>query len=154
LRPAEAADLTFGMGPDGKPLDYWLREETYAEEDALPLLQFTLYELYLRRVGKELTHSAYREIGGLPGSIAKVAEAILTPVAARSEYVVSRVFRSLVAIDETGTPSRRYAPMAEIERDATQFELIRRLVDARLCVADRRDGEPVVAFAHDSMLRT
>ena len=49
-RPAHAAGLNFGMGPSGRCLDQILREDAYRDrENALPLLQFTLHELYLCR---------------------------------------------------------------------------------------------------------
>ncbi len=74
--------------------------------------------------------------------------------AAGSPRTAARVFRSLVSVDETSRAVRRYAPIAEITRDASDKALVTRLVNARLCITDRRDGEPVVAFAHDSLLIT
>jgi WD40 repeat protein len=152
--PARAADLTFGIAPDGTRLDQLLREEAYREPDSLPLLQFTLNELYLKRQGRELTHVAYRELGGLAGSITTTAERIFETPAAGSPQTMRRIFRSLVSVGETGRVTRRYAPIAEIDHDASQKELLLRLVAARLCVTDQRDGEAVVAFAHDSLLST
>jgi WD40 repeat protein len=150
--PARAANLTFGVGPDGQRLDQLLREEAYREQDSLPLLQFTLNELYLRRSGNELTYLAYQELGGLAGSIATTAAAVLKFDG--TEGANARLFRTLVSVDETGRATRRYAQMFEIMRDPQQRERISRLVDARLCVTDERDDYPVVAFAHDSLLRT
>jgi hypothetical protein len=47
VKPAQAAGLTFGSAPSGRSLDQLLREELYAtRENTLPLLQFTLQELY------------------------------------------------------------------------------------------------------------
>jgi WD40 repeat protein len=152
--PARAGDLKFEMGADGKPLDAVLREEAWLEQDSLPQLQFTLNELYLRRSGSELTFAAYRELGGLSGSVAKAAAAVLKSDDADLQRAVPRVFRSLVSVDDAGRASRRYVSLAEIAQDPVQKRLVARLVDARLCVTDERDGEPVVAFAHDSLLRT
>jgi hypothetical protein len=151
--PARAAELTFGMTSDGKPLDQLLRQEAYLEQDTLPLLQFTLNELYLRRSGQVLTYAAYEKLGGLLGSIATTAAAILSAENAESR-AVPRLFRTLVSVDEQGRASRRYAPIPEFASDAKQKSLVLRMVEARLCVTDQRDGEPVVAFAHDSLLRT
>ena len=152
--PARAADLSFGIGPNGKRLDHLLREEAYREQDNLPLLQFTLNELYLRRSGSELTYTAYQQLGGLSGGVATTAQAILEAETADSRRAVRRLFRSLVSVDEVGRATRRYAPIAELDQDPTQKKLLTRLVEARLCVTDQRDGESVVAFAHDSLLRT
>jgi WD40 repeat protein/TPR repeat protein len=153
-RPAQAADLTFGLDANGKRLDQWLREEAYREQDSLPLLQFTLNELYLHRSGRELTFAAYQQLGGLAGSIAITAESILKAEVAGSAHAARRLFRNLVSVDETGHATRRYVPWVEVTQEAVLGRLLRQLVAARLCVTDQREGESVVAFAHDSLLRT
>ncbi len=153
-RPAKAAGLIFGADPHGKTLDVRLREEAYQETDSLPPLQFTLNELYLRRVGDKLTYAAYQELGGLTGSIATTAEAVLSGDGDELRQAVPRLFRNLVSVDDQGRPSRRYAPTADIAADSQQRTIVERLVQARLCVTDQRDGQPVVAFAHDTLLQT
>jgi tetratricopeptide (TPR) repeat protein len=152
--PARAADLTFGRGPDGKPLDQLLREAAYEEKESLPLLQFTLNELYQRRSGRELTYASYEQLGGLAGSIATTAERLLVAEGADSQRAASRLFRSLVTVDDAGGVTRRHAPMADIIGDPAQKRLLSRLIEARLCVTDQRDGQAVVAFAHDTLLQT
>jgi tetratricopeptide (TPR) repeat protein len=154
-RPAHAAGLTFGASPTGRRLDQILREDAYRDrENALPLLQFTLHELYQRRSGRELTFSAYEYLAGLSGSVATAADAILRVEAAESQTVVPRLFRHLVTMDETGRASRRYAPIAEIAEESAQKRVLLRLVEARLCVTDQREGQSVVALAHEALLRT
>jgi WD40 repeat protein/TPR repeat protein len=153
-RPARAANLSFGMGPSARRLDQILREDAYKDrENALPLLQFSLFELYQRRSERELTYAAYEQLGGLSGSVATTAEAVLKAEAV-DDRVISCVFRSLVSVDELGAASRRYAPIAEIAQDAAQNRLLVRLVEARLCVTDQREDRAVVAFAHEALLRT
>jgi WD40 repeat protein/TPR repeat protein len=154
-RPAHAAGLNFGMGPSGRRLDQILREDAYLDrENALPLLQFTLYELYQRRSGKELTYKAYEQLGGLSGSVATTADAVLKAEAVDLQRALPHLFRILVNVDEVGGAFRRYAPIAEIAQDPAQKRLLLRLVEARLCVTDQREGEAVVAFAHEALLRT
>jgi tetratricopeptide (TPR) repeat protein len=152
--PAGAADLTFGRGPDGKPLDQLLREDAYSVEGSLPQLQFTLNELYQKRSGKELTYAAYRELGGLSGSIATTAESVLAADDPAAQRAAPRLFRSLVSVDELGHATRRYAPLGDITRDEAQGKLLSRLIEARLCVTDQREGQAVAAFAHDTLLQT
>jgi WD40 repeat protein len=152
-RPAGAANLSFERDADGRALDDVLREDLYREIDSLPQLQFTLNELYLKRSGSMLTFAAYRELGGLTGSIATAAAAALAGTAAQSRQGLRRVFRSLVSVDDSGKASRRYCPGGEIN-DPAQISLLAHLVDARLCVRDQRDGQPVVVFAHEALLRT
>src|SRR5262249_40587090 len=85
---------------------------------------------------------------------ANAAAAILVSDDSAIRNAVPRVLRSLVRVDESGRSSRRYAALAEFADDPAQKRLVQHLVDARLCVTDERDGEPVVAFAHDSLLQS
>jgi len=152
--PAKAADLRFGRAADGKSLDQQLREDAYREEDSLPLLQFTLNELYHRRNGQVLSFEVYRELGGLAGSIATTAQRLLSAEGPESHVAVPRLFRSLVAVDDGGAVTRRQVPVAEIVDDPAQKRLLSRLIEARLCVTDQRNGQAVVSFAHDTLLQT
>ncbi len=154
-RPAMAAGLSFGTSPSGKRLDLALREDAYRfQENALPLLQFTLYELYLRRSAKTLTFDAYERLGGLSGSVASAAAALLEAEDFKVRCALPRLFRSLVTVDEAGQATRRYASMDEIAQDFPQYRLLLCLVEARLCVTDQVGGAAAAAFAHDALLRT
>src|SRR5207245_10250548 len=48
--------------------------EVQGQVGALPLLQFTLDQLFQRRSGSQLTLSAYRELGGVKGALTRQAE--------------------------------------------------------------------------------
>ncbi len=152
--PARAAGLEFGVGPEGKPLDEMLREDAYRETGCLPQLQYTLNELYQKRVGKELNVATYLELGGLAGSIATTTARLLSADGVDTRHAVPRLFRSLVSVDDTGGATRRYAPLVDISGDPGQNGILLRLIEARLCVTDQRDGQAVVAFAHDTLLKT
>ena len=152
--PARAADLTFDLGPEGKPLDEMLREDAYRETGCLPQLQYTLNELYQKRAGKELRVAAYLELGGLAGSIATTTARVLSAEGVDTRRAVPRLFRSLVSVDDMGGATRRYAPLIDISTDPAQNSILLRLIEARLCVTDQRDGQAVVAFAHDTLLKT
>ena len=117
------------------------------------MLQFTLNELYQKRSGQVLTQAAYRELGGLSGSIATTAQAVLL-ADDDSQLVAPRVFRSLVSVDDAGRATRRYAALAELWGDAARERLLQQFIDARLSVTDQREGQAVVAFAHDTLLHT
>jgi len=154
-RPAEAAGLSFGAAPSGRRLDDVLREELYAtRENTLPLLQFTLQELYQRRSETVLQFETYRQMGGLAGSVATAAEAAVQIDPAQAEHALPRIFRSLVSVDDDGRPSKRAALVAEVARSAVDRRLLERLVAARLCITDQHDGTAVVSFAHEALLRT
>ena len=65
--PALTANLTFSHDPQTKtPLDEILCADTANNPDALPMLQYTLQELYLQRSdNNELLHSVYEKLGGI-----------------------------------------------------------------------------------------
>jgi WD40 repeat protein len=153
-RPASAAGLTFGMGPDGRRLDDLLREDAYLERGSLPALQFTLDQLYMQRVGHELSYAAYRQLGGIRGSIAITAASVLEASAPAERNALPRLFRHLVSVDDQAQVTRRFAPIAEVALDGPAQRVLQRLVTARLCVTDQRDGKGVVSFAHDTLLQT
>ena len=62
-RPALLAGGQFEPG-----LVEMLLHEVEGQPGALPLLQFTLMELWQRREGRRLTVAAYQAIGGLQGA--------------------------------------------------------------------------------------
>ncbi len=78
--PGATPPCAGGKDPDnpGQTLDDVLQEAAWRDPKALPLLQFTLNELFRRRrTGHTLTCEAYRALGGLEGALANHAEATL-----------------------------------------------------------------------------
>ena len=77
-QPAAAAGLGFDEdSATGQRLDEALHEAAFKSPEALPLLEFTLDELYRRRTDAgRLTWSAYREMRGLEGAIGHYAESV------------------------------------------------------------------------------
>ncbi len=76
--PTRAAGLHFEEDPaSSERLDDRLRDAAAERPEILPLLQFTLEELYQRRTEDgTLTLAAYRELGGVEGSLAQRAETV------------------------------------------------------------------------------
>ena len=155
-RPAELAALEIEPG-----LVAALLEEMDAA-DALPLLAFTLAELYERRgSGDALTVKAYREeLGGLKGSVAKAAEGVL---AARSysedDLTGLRIaFLSLARLDAEGRYSRRSLSWEELGQrvggTARARSLLEPFLAARLLVSRGDGDESTVEVAHEALFRS
>jgi hypothetical protein len=73
-KPAERAGLSFEAG-----LVEELVQQVLGEPAGLPLLQFTLYKLWEKRDGRNITWASYREMGGSPGDVlAKEADRTYT----------------------------------------------------------------------------
>ena len=93
--PARAAGLSYGTDASGlNRLDDRLCADAMQAPDALPLLQYTLQQLYLHRApGEVLAWSAYEDLGGLEGAIGRRAEALLgeLPADQQEAYLCSQI---------------------------------------------------------------
>jgi WD40 repeat protein len=159
--PAQAAGLRFEKDPDrGTSLDEVLHEAAADNPEALPLLEFTLEELYQRRDGDVLTFEAYEELGGLEGALAERAEEVYQDLPADAQDAFPDVMEALVTIRDEGdggvegAAASRRVPIDDVASDDARETLVDRFVEARLLVTDRNDaGEAVVSVAHEALLR-
>ncbi|MFH1137462.1 MAG: AAA family ATPase, partial [Pseudomonadota bacterium] len=101
--PAWLSGLDFEEDAEtGERLDQRILNDAIKHPEALPLLQYTLRELYENRGdGRRLTFSFYNTLGGVAGALGKRAEEVWRslPEDARTE-AVPRLFRALATIDE------------------------------------------------------
>lgn len=122
------------------------------EPGCLPLLQFTLTELWRRKKAHTLTHAAYEEIGGVGKALTRHAEAALTKCLAQSgasEDTARRLFQRLARPDGRDNFTRRTVTTSQLPPD--QAQLARMLAGHRLLVWDVTDvaGATDVAEAAD-----
>jgi tetratricopeptide (TPR) repeat protein len=153
--PAAAAGLRFAEHPiTGERLDETLRDLTAARPGALPLLEFTLEELYRRRQPDGLLDfAAYAQMGGLEGALAHRAEAVFEAAAPPVQQALPRVFERLVSIGDDEGVLRRRAPLAAFAV-AAERELVGAMIESRLLVADlAAAGEGQVSVAHEALFR-
>ena len=157
-RPAELAGLEFEESDvTGERLDDALRDAAAQNPEALPLLQFTLEQLYTARSEDEvLTLSAYAELGGVEGALAQRAEAAFASLPENVQAAFPAVMSALVMVGagEGDGGTRQRARLSGFTNGSPGRVLVDRFVEARLLVTDRDDrGEPVVAVAHEALLR-
>ncbi|MEM9608489.1 MAG: protein kinase [Actinomycetota bacterium] len=127
--------------------------ETAGRATALPLLQFSLAELFARRSGGPLTLADHEELGGMAGALATGADRIVT--GPEREAAARRLFGRLVVVGEDGPEDlRRRALRSEVDEPTTSA-LIDELVEARLLAASRdpRSRAATVEVAHEALLR-
>jgi DNA-binding SARP family transcriptional activator/WD40 repeat protein/tRNA A-37 threonylcarbamoyl transferase component Bud32 len=145
VQPAARAGVTF---EDGVVADLVAEAVTYP--GSLPLLQFTLSELYDRRVDAVINRNALEGIGGMAGAIGRRADQVFAgldePERARELFV------RLVAPGQGSPDTRVRARIGELSPGmravADEF------VTARLLVTDRDPAtrEPTIEVAHEALL--
>ncbi|NMG06346.1 caspase family protein [Brasilonema sp. UFV-L1] len=142
---------------------------------ALPLLSFTLSELYLKYLGdrtkdnRALTKNDYEDLGRVVGSLTKRANqeydrlveedsAYLVEEDSAYEDTVRRVMLRMISL-QGGELARRQVPKSELvypDKDETERvnTLIQRFSEARLIVeGSNPQGEPYVEPAHDALVQ-
>ena len=149
-KPAEVASIDLVPG-----LVQALIEDA-ATEDALPLLAFTLRELYERYGNDKLLEvERYRNtLGGLRGAVAKAADDVLRsqPVGPAGEAQLRAAFLAMVRVTEDGNYTRRPARWDDLP--AQIHPLLEKFVQARLLVSGG-DGEArTLELAHEALLRS
>jgi tetratricopeptide (TPR) repeat protein len=151
--PARAAGLTWEER-DGVSLDKELLRDATANPEALPLLEYTLAELYERRQGRMLCWSEYG--GGLRGALISAADEVVDGAGGDVDTAFRDGMRELVGVGEDGAATRRYASMARFPTGSAARALLDRLVARRLCVTtDEGLGDgPVTSLAHEALIRS
>ena len=158
-KPAQAAGLSFEAHPEsGIGLDAVLAEHAAAAPGALPLLSFTLYELYQNAKARGeavLTHASYETLGGLEGAIAKRADAIVGTLPAAAQVALPRVLRALATVSGGAeqTPVARAVPLESFAEGSPARMLVDAFIAARLLVAASEGGaSPTVRLAHEALI--
>ncbi len=160
LTPLDADELEQAItGPAdrvGVPVEPTLIAALVADATAnpasLPLLQYTLTELYDRRDGGSLTLAAYRELGGLAGSVSGRADAICDEIGDLD--AVRLLFERLVTPGEGAEDTRRRARTTELR--GVPSAVVGAFGDARLLAFDHDPvtREPTVEVAHEALIRS
>lgn len=134
--------------------------DTREEVGALPLLQFTLDQLYLWKSGQVLTVSAYREMGGVRGALARHAESTYVTRLNKEQQVLARSLFLRLIDPGSGEQdaTRRRAQLAELDLpDAAQTKLLHQakdiFLDARLLITNSHTGIATLEVSHEALIR-
>jgi formylglycine-generating enzyme required for sulfatase activity len=136
-----------------------MASDAEGQSGGLALMAFALRELYAKCESNhrmELTVYESKEFGGLGKAIARRADEVLSSVGEGGEDVLHRVFRHLVRVTADLAPIRRREPLTTWEKDPEATRLIDDLLEARLLVSGRAEGEantPLLEVAHEALLR-
>jgi len=149
VRPAQAVGALFEKGLVGRLLD-----DMRGQSAALPLLSFTLAQLWQRRHGVWLTHAAYEAIGGVSGAIDQRADAVYARLTEAQQRLARNLFTRLVALGEDISDTRRRVRREELDLVGTTAADVDALLgvlsrgDVRLITADA----DTVELAHEALI--
>ncbi len=121
----------------------------------LPLLQYTLSELFDLRDGNRLTTEKYDQIGGLTGALSARAEALYAEADQHQRSAMRQAFGRLTGAGGTTADLRRRVPIADLGQDSNTAWVLKRLGAARLITfdRDRSTRESTAEVAHEALLR-
>jgi WD40 repeat protein len=166
-KPAATVGLHFDEGLVDRLVEDAINAAPMAGDDrecarniVLPLLEFSLAQLWEQRQDGALTHEAYEGIGRLVGGVTQWANRAYKTFDEPEKSLVSRLCVRLVQLgDETyGVPdTRRRRQVSDLrsgEPDPIAVdEVIRRLSEARILITSRESQGDVVELIHDILVR-
>lgn len=139
-------------------------EDVEGSPGSLPLMQYTLTELWKQRVVNRLTLSAYKRLGGVKGTLQKRATEVYEKLQAEEQQTAKRIFLALTQLGEGTEDTRRQVYKQDLvtaqESVSTVDLVLQKLTDAKLIVtnelvARNREAErvAVVDIAHEALIR-
>jgi WD40 repeat protein/serine/threonine protein kinase len=164
LPPLDRAELREALARPVAALDYRFEPPELVEtmldavaetRGALPLLQFTAARLWELRdpTRRALTEDSYRSIGGVAGTLARHADAVLSAMTPADKLLARALLLRLVTPERT----RDLVPLRELlEFDPgreTTARVLDRLVAARLLTTEGSgEDDGVVEIVHESLV--
>lgn len=147
-QPALSLNVQLEPGLTQRLIDVVLNSPSH-----LPLLEFTLTQLWQRQQQGWLTHQAYTEIGTIETALANHAESIYAQLSATDKQKVQQIFIQLVQPGEYNTDIRRLATRGEV--GAENWNLVTQLANARLVVTDINKLTKIetVEIIHEALIR-
>ncbi|MDZ8225340.1 trypsin-like peptidase domain-containing protein [Nostoc sp. ChiVER01] len=120
----------------------------------LPLLEFTLTQLWAEQQNRQMTHATYEAIGGVEKSLANHAEAEFAKLKPKEQEQAQQIFIQLVRPGEGTEDTRRLATRNEV---GDNWDLVKRLADARLVVTGLNETagkeKETVEIVHETLIR-
>jgi KaiC/GvpD/RAD55 family RecA-like ATPase len=155
IGPAERTGISFEDGLVDRILD-----DVEKQPGSLPLLEFTLTELWQRLVDRKFhsarfIHDDYEKVGKLSGAITTRAEAVLLSLTDRQRQAAPSVLTRLVRVasaNEEGASSRQTVRAGELGSDGKA--ILEAFAQSRLVVFDSDESRnATVEVAHEALIR-
>jgi WD40 repeat protein len=125
-----------------------------AADGALPVLEFTLTQLWCIQRRKTLTFAGYHAMGGVRGALNRFADQQAAQLGDTVAELLDRVLLRLVRVP-VGSPELTTRQRAwKYQIPDVEWRVLQRLAAARLVVQDvnSADGEPYAELAHETLI--
>ncbi len=155
-KPVLAAGLKFEI--DSKthvPLDTYLINMAQAIQASLPILQYTLWNLYQNKQEKELTYEVYQNNGGMEGGLSIMAENLFQELSPSSQSRFEELLHNLIQINPQAKNAIRCKKASmKLFTDHDSKTVIERFIDKRLFKTEWVDDEPYLSITHDILINS
>jgi WD40 repeat protein len=151
--PAERADVSLDHGVVAEMI-----ADVAHQPGALPLLQYSLTEMFDRREHDHITVADYEAVGRIAGALSSRADRIVDEADGTERRAIRQVLLRLVTLGEGREDTRRRVPLRELDRLGIDQEALTRVLDTfgrhRIMTFDRDPAsrEPTVEIAHEALL--
>ncbi|MFG2503768.1 trypsin-like peptidase domain-containing protein [Streptomyces sp. NPDC048441] len=123
------------------------------EPGRMPMVQFTLTELWNDRTRSMLTHAAYDALGGVAGALVTYADEALAELTPTQQAYAQRLFIQLSRPGDNGSFSRR--PTRAVDLAPELLGVARKLAPGKLVVLSQAPGSAeqgeIVDLAHEAL---
>lgn len=128
----------------------------------LPLLQYTLTELWQRRQDHQLKLSTYHQLGGVTGTLQQRADQVYGALTSAQQQTAKHIFLNLTQLGEGAEDTRRRINQANLisskHPEPQVAAVVKQLADVNLVVTDEQvglNGQPgaTVDVAHEALIR-
>ncbi|MGV0107221.1 pentapeptide repeat-containing protein [Nostoc sp. DSM 114160] len=125
---------------------------------SLPLLQYTLTELWQQRTEERLTLTTYSKLGGVRGTLQTRATEVYESLSLEEQQATKRIFLELTQLGEGTEDTRRQVLQRDLvssqHPEAAINRIIQRLADEKLVVTSTLSNQiAVVDVAHEVLIR-
>ncbi|MBD2680927.1 MULTISPECIES: CHAT domain-containing protein [Nostoc] len=147
-QPAQILNVQLEPGLTQRLIDVVLDSPSH-----LPLLEFTLTQLWQKQQQGWLTHQAYTDIGGVETALANHAESVYVQLNSADKERVQQIFIQLVQPTDNKADIRRLANREEVGEE--NWNLVTQLADARLLVTNRHEVTNIetVEIIHEALIK-
>jgi DNA-binding SARP family transcriptional activator len=146
-QPAEMQGAAFEAGLVERILD-----EVGKKPGVLPLLEFTLTQLWERQDDGWLAHADYEAMGGVQGALAAYADQIYADLDAEEQERARRALVQLVQPGEGTEDTRRVARREELGE--ASWGIVQHLANRRLVVTGRdAQGRETAEVVHEALIQ-